>query len=196
MRRLGSSWSLGLALSFGTSCGGTPDATLGQDRGNGAVEGTSRAASSDVGTPTVLLLLDGEGLRVVDAASGTTRAVPFGWSSGDVVEVVERARGTQPREQGESPCGGTFATWDGGPSLRFSEGRFVGWSTNDPGLTTAGGLGVGSTLEDVEAVYVLERIRSSLGWEFTTAGMAGVLDGEGSSSRVAALWAGEVCLGR
>lgn len=193
MQRPKSRWWVWLAVCLTVSCEGAADEP---DPAREAVEQISGSSLNEASPPIVFLLLDGEGLRSVEATSGATRALPFGAASGEITAFVERTRGRPPQEEGPSPCGGTFATWDGGLSLRFVEGRFVGWSTNEPGLTTAGGLGVGTTLVEAESVYVLERFRSSLGWEFTAGGLAGVLDGGDPSSRVLVLWAGEVCLGR
>lgn len=170
-----------------------------------AVSDTTALARSAPGEPPAdaeedgrpLLALEGEGLRIFDPNSGSARPIPFGTPAAEVLRIVEALRGGPPREDGESPeCGGSFATWEGGPTLRCRGGRFVGWSVRDPGLSTAAGVEVGSTREELESVHAVQVARTSLGVEFSAGGLAGVLEGEGGEDRVVALWAGEACLAR
>ena len=179
------------------------DRTPGGDGAAGAPDQAPGSAAPGPGTPDppgaagLALALEGEGLRVFEATSGSARPIPFGSPTEDVMRIIEGVREASPRERGESPdCAGTFATWEGGPSVRFSDGRFVGWSVGQPGPTTPSGVGVGSTRNELEDVHAIEVSRTSLGVEFSAGALAGVLDGDGADARITALWAGEACLAR
>jgi hypothetical protein len=207
-RRLDRALLLTLLLVWGSAgCDGvgnhqapTADDAPTADEAPAAGHTLPRDTSSAAGDPTesrAVLALEGEGLRVFDASSGSARPVPFGTPADEVLRVLEIVQGAPPREQGESAdCGGSYATWERGPSVRFRGDRMVGWSVGEPGATTAAGVGVGSTRRDLEAAYVVRLAHTSLGFEFSTGGLAGVLDGEGEDARIVALWAGEVCLAR
>ena len=106
-----------------------------------------------------------------------------------------------------------MATWANGLTLVFREqdrgnaspGRewqFAGWSLN-PGRgagrapTTMAGVGLGTTRAEVESAYVIKGVKSSLGYEFSTAsGLYGLFDGAGPQARVSALWSGTSCVFR
>jgi len=147
------------------------------------------------------IAVEGEGLRLFDRATGAARPVPFGTSVDDVVTIVTGSEGMSPRDRGETPdCGLAYATWDSGLTLTARSGRFTGWSIRpapgDSALTTASGVGIGSSRREVEGVYRIEVVDSSLGIEFSAGGLAGVFDSAGPDGKVAALWAGEVCIAR
>jgi len=163
----------------------------------------SRAVTSAV------LALDGEGLRIFLEPSGSARPIPFGEPRASVVEQVSRLRNGQPPEMAENPeCRATVATWPAsGLQLWFTPDatpRFIGWSLGGraptdataPALTTASGIGLGSTRAALESVYVARVARSSLGVEFSAGGMAGVLASNAADAPIRNLWAGQVCLAR
>lgn len=146
-----------------------------------------------------VLTLEGEGLRVFDAESGSARPVPFGTSSSETIDIVSAVLAAAPREQGENAdCGGSFATWEQGLGLWFVRDRLAGWAVRagSDTLTTASGIGIGSTRSELESVYDAQVMRSSLGTEFTAGNIAGVLDSPAADGRVIAMWAGITCLAR
>jgi len=146
---------------------------------------------------SVVLALEGDGLRTVVVSSGSARPVPFGTPSDQALRILVAVHGAPPRDQGESAdCGAAYATWESGLTVWFSRSRFVGWSVRGGALTTVSGVGVGSTRDALEAVYDVRVTRSTLGVEFVTGGLAGLLDAPGGEARVVTLWAGATCLAR
>ena len=99
-----------------------------------------------------LLNLTPDGLALVDAGRGTSRALDFGLDQVMARQAVTAARGA-PTEEGANPeCGAgplDFARFAGDLTLWFQDGKFAGWALGPKGaadLRTASGLGVGSTL--------------------------------------------------
>lgn len=147
----------------------------------------------------VALALEGEGLRIFSVPSGTARPIPFGSAMDSTLDVLHRIQPTSPREQGENvDCQAQYATWEDGLTVWFTQDRFVGWSVREGTgtLTTATGVGLGSTRAEWEASYVVQVATSSLGVEFTAGGMAGVLESAQPDARVVHLWAGHACPAR
>ncbi len=156
-----------------------------------------------------VLVLDGEGLRIVLEPSGSARPIPFGESRASVVEQVSRLRNGQQPEMAENlECRATVATWAASTlQLYFTPDaapQFIGWSLGGrartdataPAVTTASGIGIGSTRAALESAYVARVARSSLGVEFTAGGMAGLLVSNAANAPIRNLWAGQVCLAR
>jgi len=168
--------------------------------------GTAQSASRDsaaIPTNSVLLALDGEGLRLVVESTGSTRLLAFGMESSDVITAMTRALGPPLSRGTNAECGAgpmAFAVFADGLSIVMQHDRFVGWSTrasNTGGThTTMSGLGVGSTRAALDSHYVATVARSTLGEEFEAGGIAGVLDGESSSARITDMWAGVSCVAR
>jgi hypothetical protein len=169
-------------------------------------EDTGAANSAVTGA---VLALDGEGLRILLQPSGSARPIPFGEPRASVVEQVSRLRNGQQPEMAENlECRATVATWPGsGLQLWFtpdSAPRFIGWSLGGrartdataPTVTTASGIGLGSTRAALESAYVARVARSSLGVEFSAGGMAGLLASNAAEAPIRNLWAGQVCLAR
>ena len=165
-------------------------------------------AASSAGTSAVLAL-DGEGLRILLMPSGSARPIPFGEPRASVVEQVSRLRNGQQPEMAENlECRATVATWPAsGLQLWFTPDaapQFIGWSLNGrartdatvPVVTTASGIGLGSTRAALESAYVARVAPSSLGVEFSAGGMAGLLASNAADAPIRNLWAGQVCLAR
>lgn len=150
-------------------------------------------------TAATKLALDGEGLRLFDAASGAARRIPFGTRKPAALSALTAVQAAPPREQGENvDCRATFATWANGLTAWFAQDRFVGWSVRpgSPEVTTASGLTVGSSRADLDGAYNAKVAPSSLGVEFTAGGLAGLLDSARPDARVTHLWAGATCIAR
>lgn len=147
-------------------------------------------------TAALKLALDGEGLRIFNTVSGASRLVPFGISRADVVNAVSAAQKARPLLQGDNlACRAAYASWPSGLTAFFAKDRFAGWSAvhADPALTTASGIGVGSTRADLEGSYQILVTASGHGTEFTAGALAGRLDAGGPDARVTALRAGLAC---
>lgn len=144
------------------------------------------------------LAVEGEGLRVF-TPSGSARPIPFGTATADVMSLLVSTEGRGPIAQGvNEDCGASFARWESGLSVWFSKGQFAGWSIDDADakVTTASGIGIGSTRAELESAYNAQVARSTLGIEFTAGDLAGILDSEKPDARIAHLWAGQTCNAR
>lgn len=146
----------------------------------------------------MLLALEGEGLRLVDATTGSTRPVAFGSDEEMVHEVLTAALGGGPVERGEAvDCALAYSRWDPGLTTYFADGAFVGWGVRDAdALTTMSGIGLGSSRAELESAYAVDIAPSTLGLEFHAGRLAGLLEGEDAHSRVTHLWAGHTCIAR
>ena len=108
-----------------------------------------------------------------------------------------------PKHENLPECGQgpRVAAVKSGFGVLYEGTKFVGWS--DQGakgrrLTTASGLGIGSTLAQVRAAEPdISATSDSLGPEFfSETGVSGILDGTKTSSKVTLLYAGETCFFR
>ena len=178
------------------------------------VDSTARAENTPASAAHVpdsagVLTIEGEGLRVFLVPSGSARPILFGEPRSAVLAAVTRVQQGQRPELAENvECPATVATWPvSGLQLLFtpdSGARFIGWSlggraptdSGAPALTTASGIGLGSTRAALESVYVARVARSSLGVEFSAGGLAGLLASEAADAPIHHLWAGQVCLAR
>jgi hypothetical protein len=157
------------------------------------------AADSAAATNRVMLAVEGEGLRLFDAVTGSATPLPFGTGRDVLLGSLEPLRG--PAERGSNAeCGvQEYASWDDGLRLIFEDHRFAGWAIDGRSagaLTTASGIGPGSTRRDLENAYTAEVGQTTLGTEFTAGGFAGVLDGAGPDARITDMWAGVACIFR
>jgi hypothetical protein len=158
---------------------------------------TPPPVAAQTGTP--VLAVDGEGLRLVDPASGAARAIPFGTPEADVEAVLAAALGRPPDERGEtSECGSRrFARWNGAISAWFDDAGFSGWSLPEGStLSTMGGLRLGSARKELASAYSADVMESSLGTEFVAGAMGGVLASDAPDAVVTHLWAGDTCIAR
>ncbi|MGF1492252.1 MAG: SH3 domain-containing protein [Microcoleaceae cyanobacterium] len=171
------------------------------DRWRAANSGANPEANPEI---TTALALDSEGLRLINAATGSTKPLAFGMKQDDVVTILTNLRG-KPRNQGVNPeCGAgalTFAQWDDGLTLWFSEDQFAGWIVDDrssgaKNLTTMSGIGGGSTRADLEESLTVEVQESSLGTEFSAGSFGGLLSGSQQDAQVTNLWGGTTCIFR
>jgi hypothetical protein len=146
-----------------------------------------------------LIALSGEGLQLVGDQTGSTTTLKFG-SEMDLVEDAVTSILGEPLETGEnSECGSgpqMITQWPKGLMLHAANGEFIGWSASpntDAALTTMAGVGIGSTRSDLEAAYTVEVSESSLGTEFSTGDLFGILSSSGPDAVIENLWAGTVC---
>jgi len=111
-----------------------------------------------------------------------------------------------PTENGpgtaECPNGQDWvAVWPDTILAGFQGGTLLTWSLRpDSTLTDMAGIGIGSSIDDVEAVWTITIQESSLGVEFFTAidgsGYGGVFSDSSPAAVVTNLWAGPSCIFR
>lgn len=155
------------------------------------------AAGPSAASPRVtpVVALDAEGLRLMSADTGQSQLLAFGQPAETVHEAISLTRQDRQATQGTNPeCGAgslDYTQWDD-LTLWFQNDQFVGWASNQPGLTTPSGIGVGSTQAQLQAAYDATITPSSLGMEFSAGDLFGVL----KDAKVEALWAGVSCVFR
>ena len=146
------------------------------------------------------LALEGEGLRAF-TAQGSARALPFGMSQDMVLTAVSTLLGSDtPAVSTNSECGAgptQFAEYPPGLQLAFQDDNFAGWFLDEAGLTTADGVGVGTSRADLQSARVVEMIPdSTLGAEFSSGDLGGMLSSDAPDATVEALYAGLTCFFR
>jgi hypothetical protein len=176
-----------------------PPAALAEPASVAPAASTPRPAEAS----KALIALDGEGLRLVDPVSGSTRALSFGAPAAATLETLTRLRGEGPERSTNPDCGAgalEFARWEDGLNLVLQEDRFVGWSVNAPAgrssLKTMSGVGLGSTRRELEDAYAVKVETTTLGQEFSAGGLTGILASPAPDARVTDLWAGTSCVFR
>lgn len=168
---------------------------------------TGGAASSSTSAPTAEggLGVGPDGLQLIDGAHVTQ--LPFGTGRDEVFTVLEEVLGTSPTVTQSSPECGNQADeqllWPGQLSVDIRDDQMISWQLDRGSpLTTVSGVGLGSTLADVESSIVIMVDETSLGTEFATegtgegGGMGGLLTGSEPTATVTELWAGEICVFR
>ncbi len=211
--RISALFPLGLLLLL-TACDGESSDTTTSDRSADTpqtpVESTPIEEPIQVDDPDavpaeeltgVTIALSGEGVLVVDQQSGKTRAVPFETDIETTQTAISASLG-EPTETAENnECGAGpmgFVTWSNGFTVNVMENQFVGWTvrpgTESANLTTVDGVGLGSTLTELEENYDVGVIESSLGTEFNAANsLFGLLDANEPDGIVTNLWSGVAC---
>ncbi|HEX8621294.1 MAG TPA: hypothetical protein VF718_04925 [Allosphingosinicella sp.] len=198
-------WGLtGLLLLGLGACDSSPGGSDGNAASNAASVAGSNAsaaspapasASSDPALPA--LVLEGHGLRISGTAPGTE--LPFDTPKAAAIEALTKALGRPPTELGANEeCGGgglEFAEWKGEIRAWFEEGRFAGWDSEGK-LKTQGGIGLGSSRADLAPLRGIEIEESTLGTEFRSGGLSGILESKAPNAKVTHLWGGATCVFR
>ncbi len=141
-------------------------------------------------------MLDGNGLTIGQ------RTIAFGSPASGAIAAARQLYGEPETVEMLEECGAgpLQASRFGGLTLAAQDGKFAGWwvdgRAKPPSPKTAAGIGIGSTRAELDAAYPLEEFESSLGDEFTTNGLAGLISGEGKSGKITHLWAGATCIMR
>ena len=187
---------------FLAACGGEPANTVVEPPNavpeQVATPPANLAAEAPAAEDRPLVNLAPGALSFVDPNSGRAIELAFGSERAVVERAVEAALG-KPAERGSNgECGEgamDFARMPGGLRVWFQEDKFVGWFVDDASskLSTASGVGVGSTRKDLTGVYDAKIAESSLGEEFTAGDLSGLLSGAGPTAKVTAIWSGQVC---
>lgn len=166
-----------------------------------ATPGAGAPGSSAIPTGTHVAL-DGAGLTLVSAESGSTRAIAFGTPADQALNAIRAVLGdpivrTTNQECGAGPI--EFIAFDGGLFVAVQKDRFVGWTSRPSGskkLGTMSGIGLGSTRTELDAAYNVRVSRSTIGTEFMAGGLQGVLASDAASAPITDLWAGANCVAR
>lgn len=160
-----------------------------------AAEDVATDAGSETGAA---IALDGEGLRLVNAETGSTTLVPFGGVQAETLAALAGALGA-PSETGsnaECPPGPLdFAEFGDETTLYFQDGAFAGWSTRATDQSTMNGIRAGMTRAELDVSgSEIELTETSLGQEFDAGGVYGIMNEDASA--VDLLWAGANCFAR
>jgi len=192
----------GLALLGLSACGPAP---AGNDApanvaANSAAPAAGPAASpapAPAAAPAAAVVLEGAGLRIPGASP--PRTLVFDLPEAETIEALTKALGRPPSERGENEeCGGggmNFAAWEGEITVWFLDGRFAGWD-NKGDLRTIEGIGIGSARADLATLPGFEVEESTLGTEFRSGGLSGILDSKAPNAQVTHLWGGATCVFR
>lgn len=153
---------------------------------------------------TPALAVEGEGLRLFARDTGRARPIPFGTPRAE----VERAlafRGP-PGTGTQADCGAgplAYAAWPDGLKLYYQGGKFTGWALDaraagprGPAIGTAAGVGPGATRTQLTEASVATFEKTSLGTEFRSGEISGLLDGAAAGAKITDMWAGANCVFR
>lgn len=146
--------------------------------------------------PVQLIVLDPEGLRLVDEATGSTRLVPFGSPADEVLTTITAIAGAPIERGGMDECGPgplTFAEYTNGLRLWFAASGFSGWESTGE-ITTMDGLSAAANRAELEAAGITEFTRDTLDDEFQAGDINGMMEPEGQE--VALLYVGDNCFMR
>lgn len=193
----------GLLLLGLAACDSAPTAneSASQAASNAGTEAPAATnASAPEGGPAVAearVVLEGSGLRLPDAAS--PRTLGFDTPEAASIEALTKALGRPPTKRGENEeCGGgamQFAEWEGELTAWFLDQRFAGWDSKGK-LKTLEGIGIGSGRADLATLPGFEVEESTLGVEFRSGGLSGILGSKAADSKVTHLWGGATCVFR
>ena len=143
------------------------------------------------------LAVEAEGLRLFNKQSGSARAIAFGTPRGDVLSMLAFLGKPETGTNGECGAGALdYANWPDGLGLFFQKGKFAGWNLNDRSkgeITTASGIGIGSSRTDLESAYAADISETTLGTEFAAGELFGLLDGKGKAAKITNMWGGVSC---
>lgn len=194
---------LGLFLAVATTaCTGNSTAPAPSSGGADTSETpqpTDNSAEAPQATDVGLTLTD-EGLQLINLQTGSTTPLAFDGDMATTLDAVTQVLGEpeETSENSECPSGPlTIASWSNGLALNAADDTFVGWamrpSDDDTALTTASGIGIGSTRQELEETYTVEVFDSSLGVEFSAGNLFGLLSSPEPTGTITNLWAGVAC---
>ena len=151
----------------------------------------------------MMIALDGEGLRIVNSETGSTRLLPFGTTWAAAETALAGILGSPDGDSSNQECGaGSMDFRDFGDfTVNFQDGQFVGWSLRggkkNAALTTMSGIGIGTARSEMAKSVTFEIFEdSTIGTEFQTGGFSGLLASDVPDAKVTDIWAGTNCIFR
>ncbi len=156
----------------------------------------------------IVIALDGEGLRLVNAETGSTRLLAFGTDRVATETALVAQLGPYDGRSSNDECGAGPIAFShfGDFTVNFQEGLFVGWflrnGDKNATLTTMSGVGIGTKRSDMAKSVAFDMYdESSIGTEFHTGGdgpggFSGLLESDAADARITDLWAGTNCIFR
>jgi hypothetical protein len=185
---------LGLAACDSAPGGNDGSANAGT---NGTVAANASASQPAAAAAAAPVVLEGAGLRIPGASPPRTLA--FDMPEAATIDALTKALGRPPTERGvNEECGGggmKFAAWEGQITAWFLDDRFAGWDAKG-GLKTQEGVGIGSRRADIATLPGFEVEESTLGTEFRSGGLSGILASNAPDAKVTHLWGGATCVFR
>lgn len=160
------------------------------------------------------LVLTSGALQLVDQITGASNELPFGTPENQLTEIINNTLKSKAVSIGvNAECSAgplKMVAWSNGLTVVFQENNtksadlkidwlFQGWfiDVTKEGankLTTMAGLGIGTTLAEIQSDYEIDVKKTSFGQEFSTAsGLHGILDGTGKNAKIIHLWSGVSC---
>ena len=136
---------------------------------------------------------DSEGLHPV----GSQQRIDFGRAKIGVVDAVSRLLGRGPTDEffieecGAGPV--TAVSWGDDLKLNFIDGALRGWVMQSDVLRSENGLRVGQTRSALEAAGIADFENTSIGVEFGSEGVFGLLNAQ---NELAYVWSGATCFFR
>ena len=189
-----------LTLAALTACSNETPSDRPVETAPAAVQTTPAPAAPDNETASKdspALAIEAEGLRLFNKQSGSARAIAFGTARGDVLSMLAFLGKPETGTNGERGAGALdYANWPGGLGLYFQNDKFAGWNLNERSkgaVTTASGVGIGSSRTVLEAAYAAYISETTLGTEFAAAELFGLLDGKGKAAKITNMWGGVSC---
>ena len=143
------------------------------------------------------LAVEAEGLRLFNPETGAARPIAFGTPASQVLAALAFRGPPSTGTNGECEAGPLqFANWPDGLGLFFQDEKFAGWNADERGksaIATASGIGPGSTRAELDAAYKADFAETTLGTEFASGGLYGILDGRAKAAKITNMWAGVSC---
>lgn len=153
--------------------------------------------------PIVMVALADGGLQTVNPQTGSTLDILFEVDQDIAISTVSTAFGepTETVDTSECPAGPLkITTWPNGFSINTLDETFVGWhvrpNSGSENLTTISGVGIGTSVKNLQETYEVEIFDSSLGTEFNVGKMSGLLSSDKADGEITNLWAGTNCIFR
>lgn len=150
------------------------------------------------------LAVEGEGLRLFDRSTGRARPIPFGTPRAEVERALS-FRGP-PGTGTQADCGAgalAYSAWPDGLRLYYQNGNLTGWALDGraagprgPIIGTAAGVGPGATRSQLTDASAATFEQTSLGQEFRSGGISGIVEGSAPSAKITDMWAGASCVFR
>ncbi|WP_196259549.1 hypothetical protein [Pelagibacterium limicola] len=133
---------------------------------------------------------------------GEIHFIPFGTDQAEVEKLARKLWGEPAHSGSLEECGAgpmDYDAFENSMTLHFQEEAFEGWFMEQgAAIETSSGLGLGSTLSDVRATlfHEIEVEETTLGHEFWSESLFGIVSGPEETDVVEALWSGVSCLFR